>query len=75
MLYLRQSCWAALVTMQNIPGDTNLREDGNAWVSASGDEIKAEVEVRVKILSASVQVTHLAGIGSISEPYLGVLKK
>jgi hypothetical protein len=37
----------------------NLRQDGNAWVSGSGDEIKAETDVRLKILSASVQVTHL----------------
>jgi hypothetical protein len=48
-----------LFFLQNIPGDMNLRQDGNAWVSGSGDEIKAETDVRLKILSASVQVTHL----------------
>jgi DNA-directed RNA polymerase subunit E'/Rpb7 len=44
---------------QNIPGDVNLRADTGAWVFASGEEIKADVDVRVKIMSASVQVTHL----------------
>ena len=48
---------------QNIPADTVLRDDGNAWVSSSGDEVKTETEVRLKILSSSVQVTHLVREG------------
>lgn len=63
------------VSRVNMPSDIVLSDDGSAWVGPSGDEIKSGVDVRLKIISAGVQASHLAGIGSIDDAFLGVIKR
>lgn len=40
---------------------------------SSGGRIKAESKTRLKIIGSSVQATNLCAIGSINEPFLGLL--
>ena len=47
---------------QNMPDDIVLKDDASAWVGPSGEEIRAGVDVRLKIISAGVQATHLVRV-------------
>jgi DNA-directed RNA polymerase subunit E'/Rpb7 len=48
-------------------------EDGSYTSSETGVKIRAEHAVRVKIIGATILQSTLCAIGSIKEPYLGLL--
>lgn len=50
-----------------------MGEDASYTSSETGAKIKNDSSVRVKIIGASVISSALCAIGSINEPYLGLL--
>ncbi len=58
---------------QNMPSDIVLSDDGSAWVGPSGDEIKSGVDVRLKIISAGVQASHLVRTGFMAGRVVALL--
>ena len=62
--------------MQHIPLDMEYNADDMSYTnpeSAASGRIRQDSKVRLKIIGSSVQATNLCAIGSINEPYLGLL--
>jgi hypothetical protein len=60
---------------QHIPGDMEYNPESMSFTSAvTTGRIKSESKVRVKVVGSSVQATTLCAIGSINEPFLGLLE-
>jgi DNA-directed RNA polymerase II subunit RPB7 len=63
-----------LVSHAHIPEDMAYAPaDGSYTSGESGVKIRADMPVRVKIIGATVLQSALCAIGSIKEPYLGLL--
>ena len=63
-----------LIVLQYIPQDMEYNAEIMAYSSPlSAGRITTEANVRLKIIGSSVQSTTLCAIGSIGDPYLGVL--
>ena len=59
---------------QHIPLDMEYNAESMSFTSPlAPGRIKAESSVRLKVIGSSVQATTLCAIGSINEPYLGLL--
>jgi DNA-directed RNA polymerase subunit E'/Rpb7 len=61
--------------VQHIPGDMEYNPESMSFTSAvTTGRIKSESKVRLKVVGSSVQATTLCAIGSINEPFLGLLE-
>ena len=63
------------VTNYLIPADMPFNAEDLSYGSSDAPEgrIRAECRVRLKIIGSSVQQTTLSAIGSVDEPFLGLL--
>ena len=63
-----------LVSHAHIPDDMDFSPGDSSYVSnETGVRIRAEMPVRLKVIGATVLRSALCAIGSIKEPYLGLL--
>jgi len=63
-----------LVSHVHMPGEMEyVPEDGSWHLPDTGIRIKTDSSVRVKIVGASMIQSVLCAIGTINEPYLGLL--
>lgn len=65
-----------LVSHSHIPEDMEFTPaDGSYTSNETGIKIRVDMPVRVKVIGATVMQASLCAIGSIHEPFLGLLQQ